>query len=149
MGVGEKLKKRCIIFVATGLAVSLMISCSSVPKEIPQNANIEELKQKAYELTAKEQYAGAEKYYQTIIERYGMNAQVLISAEYEIAHLYVKQKKFNEAEPRVRKILNYYEVSDYSLPQQYRKLAELDMEKIENHKIKHELKKAEKANKKK
>ena len=121
------------IFITSCVAfLALSFSCSSVPKEIPTDKTLEELKLQAYEYSAKGKYDASEKYYRTIIERFGTNVEVQVSCEFEIAHLYVKQKKFNKAEPLLNKVLSYYEI-DPSLPAQYKKLAALDLQKVKDH----------------
>ncbi|MCR4791053.1 MAG: hypothetical protein K5839_08270 [Treponemataceae bacterium] len=141
------MKKTILWAGAISIALCTLVSCASVPKEIPTDVSVDELKQKAYEFSAKGNYKAAEKYYETIIARFGMNSQILVASEFEIAHMYVKQKKYKTAEPMLNKILTYYE-ADTGLPGQYKKLAQLDLEKIQKHKNKLALKEAKKAEKK-
>ena len=108
----------------------IFTSCTSIPKEIPLELSAKELNQKAQEYTASEKYAGAEVYYQTLIQRYGMDISVLIPAEFELAHVYIKQKKYDKAKPLLEKVLSYYEVGATNLPREYKKLAQIDLAKI-------------------
>ena len=120
-----------ILFVTTiFLAVIFVVSCASIPKEIPLELSAKELNQKAQEYTASEKYAGAEVYYKTLIQRYGMDTSVLIPAEFELAHVYIKQKKYDKAKPLLEKVLSYYEVDATNLPREYKKLAQIDLNKI-------------------
>ena len=120
-----------ILFVTTiFLAVIFVVSCTSIPKDIPLELSAKELNQKAQECTAVENYAGAEVYYKTLIQRYGMDTSVLIPAEFELAHVYIKQKKYDKAKPLLEKVLSYYEVDATNLPREYKKLAQIDLNKI-------------------
>ena len=119
------------IFVALVLFVIIfVVSCASIPKDIPLELSAKELNQKAQECTAAENYAGAEVYYKTLIQRFGMDTSVLIPAEFELAHVYIKQKKYDKAKPVLERVLSYYEVDNGSLPRQYQKLALVDLAKI-------------------
>ena len=119
------------IFVALVLFVIIfVVSCASIPKDIPLELSAKELNQKAQECTAAENYAGAEVYYKTLIQRFGMDTSVLIPAEFELAHVYIKQKKYDKAKPILERVLTYYEVDTGSLPREYKKLAQIDLDKI-------------------
>ena len=119
------------IFVALVLFVIIfVVSCTSVPKNIPLELSAKELNQKAQECTAAENYAGAEVYYKTLIQRFGMDTSVLVPAEFELAHVYIKQKKYDKAKPILERVLTYYEVDTGSLPREYKKLAQIDLDKI-------------------
>ena len=96
--------------------LGIFTSCTSIPKEIPLELSAKELNQKVY--------------YQTLIQRYGMDISVLIPAEFELAHVYIKQKKYDKAKPLLEKVLSYYEVGATNLPREYKKLAQIDLAKI-------------------
>ncbi len=108
----------------------LFSACTSIPKDIPLDITAKELNQKAQECTAVSNYAGAEVYYKTLIQRFGMDISVLIPAEFELAHVYIKQKKYDNAKPLLEKVLSYYEVDSTNLPREYKKLAQIDLDKI-------------------
>jgi len=56
---------------------------------------------------------------------------VLVAAEYEIAHIRIKQKKWVEAKEMLDRIVSYYDGTDLSvLPPHYKKLALIDLKKI-------------------
>ena len=122
--------KKSIFVALTFLAIIFVVSCASIPKDIPLELSAKELNQKAQECTAAENYAGAEVYYKTLIQRFGMDTSVLIPAEFELAHVYIKQKKYDKAKPVLERVLSYYEVDNGSLPRQYQKLALVDLAKI-------------------
>ena len=122
--------KKTIFIALVSFAIIFVVSCASVPKNIPLELSAKELNQKAQECTAAENYAGAEVYYKTLIQRYGMDTSVLIPAEFELAHVYIKQKKYDKAKPVLERVLSYYEVDNGSLPREYKKLAQVDLNKI-------------------
>ena len=122
--------KKSIFVALTFLAIIFVVSCASIPKDIPLELSAKELNQKAQECTAAENYAGAEVYYKTLIQRYGMDTSVLIPAEFELAHVYIKQKKYDKAKPLLEKVLSYYEFDNGTLPREYKKLAQIDLNKI-------------------
>lgn len=73
----------------------------------------------------------AQTYYEAIIIRYGDQMDKLVEAEYEIAHLKVKEKKWQQAIPDLQRVLSYYESDvDGVLPPAFKKLVEIDMAKI-------------------
>ena len=122
--------KKTIFIALVSFAIIFVVSCASIPKNIPLELSAKELNQKAQECTAAENYAGAEVYYKTLIQRYGMDTSVLIPAEFELAHVYIKQKKYDKAKPILERVLTYYEVDTGSLPREYKKLAQIDLNKI-------------------
>lgn len=124
------ISKKTVFTVLMLLMLVFFTACTSIPKEIPLELTAKELSQKAQECTASENYAGAEVYYKTLIQRYGMDTSVLIPAEFELAHIYVKQRKYEKAKPLLEKVLSYYEVDATNLPKEYKKLAQIDLNKI-------------------
>ncbi len=112
-------------------AAFLFAACSTVPKEIPEELSAPELTVLAQEQIDKGNNRGAEVYYQTIIDRYEYDASARIAAEFEIAHIKVKARKWDEASQRLAAIIaQYNEDTTMRLPPEYRKLAEIDIAKI-------------------
>ena len=111
--------------------VFLAAGCQSAPKDIPEALTADELVNLAQASYDKGNVKAAQAYYETIIIRYGSQMDKLVEAEYEIAHLKVKQKKWQQAIPDLQRIISYYETDTTgSLPPAFKKLAELDMAKI-------------------
>lgn len=125
------IKKSTIFFLGLCLSFLLLVSCATVPKTVPEDATVEELTLLGQDSLDQSNYKAAEFYYQTILNRFGSDLSVAVGAEYEIAHIRIKQKKWADAKERLDKILSYYdsEAADY-LPPHYKILAEIDYKKI-------------------
>ncbi|MDR2897714.1 MAG: hypothetical protein LBU99_02785 [Spirochaetaceae bacterium] len=123
---------RIKLFFGTVLLTAVFLgACSTVPREIPEELSAAELTVLAQEQYDKGSNKGAEIYYQTIIDRYEYDTSARIAAEFEIAHLKIKEKKWSEASERLQAIiLQYQSDATMSLPPEYRKLAETDLAKI-------------------
>ena len=107
-------------------------SCAGVPveSEIPENLSVAELIQEAQNCVDRGAYKAAEVYFTTILHRFDDPAAIA-AAEYEMTHIKIKQKKWQEAAPMVAALLQKYEDDlYYQLPRSYLKLAELDKQKI-------------------
>ena len=110
----------------------IFFSCTST-KEIPTDKTLEELKLTAYEYSAKGNYKASERYYSEIIARFGTDVTTLVSAKYEIAHIYIKQKKYKEALPLLNEVISYYDANQGYLPGQFNTLAQIDLKKVYDH----------------
>jgi TolA-binding protein len=112
-------------------AVFTATSCTSTPKEIPNDMTAREIVQQAQTAYDAGHITLAEQYYQTLLKRYGTDTAVYVEGNYEIAHIYMKQKKYKEAAPLLQEIISIYENSTPgTLPGAYHKLAENDLAKI-------------------
>ncbi len=108
----------------------LLASCSSTPK-IPDDATSTQLIQMGQDALELSKYTVAETYYTTVIQRYGMDTATYIEASYELGHLYIKQKKYNEAARKFNEILGIFSNAEIgTIPASYKKLAEMGLEKI-------------------
>lgn len=129
------MKKILSVSLSLLAACSILNGCVSLSKEIAQDLTAEELKLKAYEYSANSNYKAAERYYQEALKRFGSNIEVSISCKYEMAHMYIKQKKYDKAEELLTEVLSYYSTNPM-LPAQYKKLSENDLKKIMDKKSK-------------
>lgn len=113
----------CFLFASIG--------CSSIPKEIPSDITIEELTREAQNAFDRGQYKLAEHYYNAAISRAINNPQQLLFVEYELAHMYTKQKKYDLALPILERLKSYYEnPTEIQYPAAYKKLIEININKI-------------------
>ena len=117
------------------LVLSLFASCQSVPTEIPTDLDASQLIQKGQDAFALGNYKAAEKYFMTVLERYGTDPKKYVEAQYKIGHLYMKQKRHDKAEVVFTEILDIYqEATPGVLPGAYQKLSQIEMDKIQKKK---------------
>lgn len=112
-------------------------SCATTKqKELPADMTAREIIQQAQTAYDSGDSGLAEKYYQTLLQRYGTDSAIYVEGRYEIAHLYFKQKKYREAAPMFQEIIDMYNNSTPGqLPGAYHKLAQNDLSKIPADKI--------------
>ncbi|MGP1437875.1 MAG: tetratricopeptide repeat protein [Treponema sp.] len=110
-----------------------LVSCASIPKEenVPKDIEVIDLIQKAQEAFEINNYRGAKKWYEIILKRFGDSTAIRVEAEYEIAHILTKQKKWKEAYNLLKKVIEQYETKGgMKLPPEFYKLAKMDYEKV-------------------
>ncbi len=121
--------KTTIAIIIAGLALALT-GCNST-KEIPDDLTAPQLLQRGQSSLDSSDYKAAEKYFLKTIEQYGDDTNTYIEAKYELAHLYIKTKRWEKAYDNLSEILELY---DYAmagtLPPAYKKLAQIEMDKI-------------------
>ena len=114
----------------TGAAAFTAVSCRTV-KDIPEDLTAPQLLQRGQSCLDHADYKSAEVYYKTTIDRYGDDTNIYIEAKYELAHLYMKRKKYEKARTALDEILDIYNnAPSGSLPAAYKKLAQIEMAKI-------------------
>lgn len=114
------------------VALALLGSCVSQPKDIPEDLEPIEYFQRAQNIVSEnENYKLAVKYYQTFIERYPDDIQRIVEAKYEIAFLSYKQGNYDQARQQFEELLSYYEdEGSQVLPRWPKVLAQKVLEKI-------------------
>ncbi len=117
-----------------GLFITFAVSCTSAPKEIPEDLEPIEYFQKAQHAASdRNNYKLAIDYYETFIERHPDDFQRIVEAKYEIAFLHYKQGKTKQAKSEFEKLLTNYEGENANvLPTWPRILAEKVLKKIED-----------------
>ncbi|MGP1415298.1 MAG: tetratricopeptide repeat protein [Treponema sp.] len=121
--------KRYLLF----LLIPFLFSCASIPKEekIPLDTEVIDLIQKAQEAFEINNYRGARKWYEIVLKRFGDSTAIRVEAEYEIAHILTKQRKWKEAYNLLKKVIEQYETKGgMKLPPEFYKLAKMDYEKV-------------------
>lgn len=118
--------------ILTALALcALLASCKSAPEEPKADATAREIIQMAQTEQNSNNTDNALYYYGKLLQRYGTDTAVYVEGRFEIAHIYVKQKKYKTAKPMLEEILDIYSKSQPGqLPGAFKKLAENDMKKI-------------------
>lgn len=126
----KSLKK---MLIGTIVALVFLNGCKSVPdpEMLPLEMTIIELSQKGQESLDSNNYKAAKVYYQVIIDRYGTDIGALTAAEFEIAHILLKQKKWEPSKTMLETIISRYEAAGgTSLPPEYLVLARNDLERL-------------------
>jgi outer membrane protein assembly factor BamD (BamD/ComL family) len=109
----------------------LFLSCATGPLVIPEDMTPAELIQRGQEASDRNKYPAALHYYETIIERFPFEIDYVIAAEYEIAFIHYKQKKYDISKIEFTDILERYNIPDEELlPQQFKILSLKIMERI-------------------
>lgn len=122
------MKKFISIFAITLLFAAA--GCNSVP-EIPTDLSYTQLIQMGQDSIEFANYKAAEAYYQTAIQRYGLNINSYIESTYELGHLYLTCKKYDKAVAKFTELQMIYEDSEAgSLPASFKKLTAINMERI-------------------
>lgn len=123
--------KKSLLLTAVAAALLLISCASNQPEELPVEMTKLEIVQQAQTAYDKGKTELAIHYYETLLKRYGMETAVYVEGKYEIAHIYVKEKKYSEAYPLIMEIKEIYETAlPGELPASYRKLAEIDLTKF-------------------
>ena len=119
----------CFIFLI-GFVSLTAASCKSL-KEIPEDLTAPQILQRGQAYADASDYKNAEACYLATIDRYCDNTETYIEAKYELAHLYLKMKKYDKARTGLEEILEIYDyATPGSLPGAYKKLAQADMDKL-------------------
>ena len=143
----KKIKTRFYVFNLIGFmiltaAISLLFSCSSLPTDetVPANLTPIELNQRAQAELDNGSLRNALEYYKIVIKRYGSDASTRTAAEYEIAHIYISQKKWLEADDMLKAIIDRYEMAGGAgLAPKYLVLARKDYKRTQEYIQKHNL----------
>ena len=122
-----KLKTTLIVIAA----VLLVASCASRPVVIPDDLTVMELIQRAQEASDRNKYKISLQYYDTIIQRFPYDIDSICAAEYEIAFIHYKQKKYEIAKTEFNKLLERYNTPDEELlPPQFKILSQKILARI-------------------
>lgn len=116
----------------TALAVlcACAVSCRT-SAVIADDATAAQLIQAGQEALEVSNYSVAEEYYTAVIQRYGMDTATYVEARYELGHLYMKRKKYEQAYRSFSEILGIFENAEYgTVPPAYKKLSQMEIAKI-------------------
>ena len=114
-----------LTIVTALLAAVLSVSCATRSAVIPEDLTPAELIQRAQEASDRYRYSVSLQYYEVLIERFPFDIDNIIAAEYEIAFIQYKQKKYDTARTGFNNLLARYNTPDaVLLPQQFRILSE-------------------------
>jgi outer membrane protein assembly factor BamD (BamD/ComL family) len=125
-----RLKKSTRSLVWGALLVGSLAACSTVPPET-SNLSAEELVQRAQEASDRNHYSLALQYYEALYDQYQASTDWTLTAEYEIAFIHYKQKKYEQAREELQALLGRYDNPDAELmPQQFKRLAAIVLNSI-------------------
>jgi tetratricopeptide (TPR) repeat protein len=115
-----------IIITVLGLG-----ACATGVLNISEELTPAELIQRAQEETDRNRYNYALQYYKALLERNSTNIDLVCTAEYEIAFIYYKQKKYTQAKTSFNSLLEHYNAPDGDLlPPQFKRLATIVLDRI-------------------
>jgi outer membrane protein assembly factor BamD (BamD/ComL family) len=107
------------------------VACSSAPDEISETLTPAELIQRAQEASDRNRYNVSLRYYETILERFPGDMEYVCAAEYEIAFIHYKQKKYDDSKAEFASLLDRYNSPDAELlPPKFKILSEKTAAKI-------------------
>ena len=113
------------------IAALCLAACATGKLNIPLELTPAELIQRAQEASDRNRYNLALQYYKALLERNITNIDLVCTAEYEIAFIFYKQKKYGQAKERFQSLLERYDSPDGDmLPPQFRRLATIVLERI-------------------
>jgi outer membrane protein assembly factor BamD (BamD/ComL family) len=108
-----------------------LAACATGTANIPQDLTPAELIQRAQEASERNRYNQALQYYTALLERNSTNIDLVCTAEYEIAFIHYKQKKYSQAKEGFKSLLERYDSPDGHLyPPQFKRLSTIVLERI-------------------
>jgi outer membrane protein assembly factor BamD (BamD/ComL family) len=111
-------------------AIFLFSACVST-MTIGEDLSPAELIQRAQEASDRNRYNMALQYYKALLERNRGNADLVITAEYEIAFINYKRGNYPLARSQLNSVLEYYDTPDEELlPRQFKRLAQIVLDNI-------------------
>ena len=99
-------------------------SCATKPVLISEDLSAAEMVQRAQEASDRNRFKTSLQYYETILERFPWDSEFVCTAEYEIAFIHYKQKKYDLSKSEFNTLLERYNTPDEELlPQQFKILS--------------------------
>jgi outer membrane protein assembly factor BamD (BamD/ComL family) len=124
----NNISKKMFVFAAA----LCIFSCASGSVIISGELSPAELIQRAQEASDKNRYKTALQYYQALYDRNATNIDLICTAEYEIAFIHYKQKKYIQARAEFNALLERYNAyNEEDLPQQFKLLTYKVLERID------------------
>ena len=124
--------KRFILFAALVGVALLGVSCKTAPVVVADGLSPAEIVQRAQEASDANRFGDAIVYYQAILDRFPTNMQYVCQADYEIAFIHFKEKKYGQAKDEFDTLLARYDSPDAQLlPAQYKVLSDLIVKEID------------------
>ena len=125
------LKNIAGLFFTTLLVAIAAVSCASGPVIIPDDLTPMELIQRGQEASDRRRYNVSLQYYEALAERFPSDIDSICAAEYEIAFIHYKQKKYDMAKIGFNDLLERYNTPDEELlPPQFKILSQKILARI-------------------
>ena len=121
------------LFLISFLIISLF-SCKTI-EQIPQDKTAAQIIQMGQNYLSSGNYTSAEYCYQTALERYSDNPNILVEVKYELGNVYLKQKKYSLAYAEFSQLITLYNENPNVFPPAYKKLAKIGISKIPHSKL--------------
>ena len=119
-------------FLFFPLGIALFLCACATTVIIPHDLSPAELIQRGQEAADRNRFNVALQYYEALRDRNSDNIELVITAEYEIAFIHYKQRDFARARAGFNTVLEHYNSPDAELlPQQFRRLSEILLERID------------------
>ncbi|MCL2070477.1 MAG: hypothetical protein FWH19_05780 [Treponema sp.] len=119
-------------FPLTLLVMALAASCVTGPVVVPENLTPMELIQRGQEASHRNRFAHALQYYEALLLRFPNDRDSVCAAEYEIAFIHYKQKRYDLARTEFNNLLARYNSPDAALlPPQFRILSNVVLARID------------------
>jgi outer membrane protein assembly factor BamD (BamD/ComL family) len=113
------------------LFAALLMSCVTGAVTIPDDLSAMELIQRAQEASDRNRYQVSMQYYEAVLQRFPYDIEYICAAEYEIAFIHYKQKKYDIAKSEFNALLERYDTPDEELlPPQFKILSKRILAKI-------------------
>lgn len=120
------------LFIFGLISIIFLFSACQTTVTIPNDLSPAEIIQRAHEAMDRNRFSVATQYYQALYDRNRDNINLVITAEYHIAHIHYKEGNFSQARRGMNGILEYYKAPDAMyLPQHFKRLAEIILDNID------------------
>ena len=118
-------------FIFAAALVFSAASCASRQIAIPDDLSPAELIQRGQEASDRNKYSVSLQYYAAIIDRFPNDIDNILAAEYEIAFIHYKQKKYDISKVEFTDLLERYNTQDEELlPPSFKILSQMVLGKI-------------------
>jgi outer membrane protein assembly factor BamD (BamD/ComL family) len=126
-----RISRRIVPALAILFAALISFSCATKLQPIADNITSSELIQKAQERSDNYDWKGAQYYYKALLEKFGDNPELVVTAMYELAFIEYKQGRMDSARAGFEAVLAKYAAPEgQSLTQTWKILSEKVLEKL-------------------